>query len=168
MYQDTKGITWNVEKCTFIFQKIERWSGIYRIEVNPFWPMSSQQNNKEASDDDHLTCWWSKYLSKDGWKVTKIMKWLGKIYGGIKVKRGQKHHYLGIDLNFECKGEVKVSMIPYVGEIIKKKSWRFWNININYFCGRIFISDERLKGCKANSRGTSYTVPSYSCKIVIC
>ena len=37
----------------------------------------------------------------------------------MKVKRGRKHHYLGMDLDFQSKGAVEVSMIPYVEEIIK-------------------------------------------------
>ena len=43
----------------------------------------------------------------------------GKFYGDIKVKRGRKHHYLGMDLDFESKGAVEISMVPYVQEIIK-------------------------------------------------
>ena len=39
----------------------------------------------------------------DGWEITKIIKWLGKIYGDIKVKRGRKHHYLRMDMDFEEK-----------------------------------------------------------------
>ena len=37
----------------------------------------------------------------------------------LKVKRGKKHRYLGMDLDFENEGMVKVSKIPYVEEIIK-------------------------------------------------
>ena len=54
----------------------------------------------------------------DGCEITEIIKWLGKIYGDIKVKQGKKHRYLGMDLDFEQKGIVKASMIPYVEEII--------------------------------------------------
>ena len=30
-----------------------------------------------------------KILHKDGWEITEVIKWLGKIYGDIKVKRGK-------------------------------------------------------------------------------
>ena len=54
-----------------------------------------------------------KVLHKDGWESTILMKWLEKLYGDIKVKRGRKHQCLGIDLDFECIGKVMVSMIPW-------------------------------------------------------
>ena len=57
-------------------------------------------------------------ISCDGWEITNIIKWIGKIYVDIKVKCGKKHHYLGMDLDFEQKGVVNVSMVPYVEEII--------------------------------------------------
>ena len=60
-----------------------------------------------------------KMLHEDGWETTKILKWLGKIYEDIKVKRGKQHHYLRLDLNFEENEKVKVSMIPHIEEIMK-------------------------------------------------
>ena len=50
-----------------------------------------------------------KISHENGWEITKIIKWLGKIYGDIKVKRGRKHHYLGMDLDFHNKGAVEIS-----------------------------------------------------------
>ena len=38
---------------------------------------------------------------------------------GYKVKRGRKHHYLGVGMDFEERGVMKVSMIPYVQDIIQ-------------------------------------------------
>ena len=60
-----------------------------------------------------------KISFKDGWEITKIIKQLGRIYGDIKVKKEKKHHYHGMDLDFGNKEMVKVSMIPYMEEIIK-------------------------------------------------
>ena len=37
---------------------------------------------------------------------------------GTKEKHGQKHHYLGMDPDLEQKGEVKITMVPYVEKII--------------------------------------------------
>ena len=48
-----------------------------------------------------------------------MIKWLGKIYGDIKVKKRRKHHYLGMDFDFQNKGAEEVSMIPYVKQITK-------------------------------------------------
>ena len=41
-----------------------------------------------------------KISQKDKWEITKIIKWLGKFYDDIKVKRGKQHHYLGMGLDF--------------------------------------------------------------------
>ena len=49
-----------------------------------------------------------KISHHDGWEVTKIIKWLGKICHDIKVKRGKKHHYLGMDLDFEERNDESV------------------------------------------------------------
>ena len=35
------------------------------------------------------------------------------------MKRGDKHQYLVMEIDFGCKGEVKILMIPHVEEIIK-------------------------------------------------
>ena len=39
--------------------------------------------------------------------------------GKITVSRGKKHKYLGMDLDFNTKGEVKVTMADYTKECIK-------------------------------------------------
>ena len=35
------------------------------------------------------------------------------------MKRGRKHHYWGMDMVLEERGKVKVSMVPYVLEIMR-------------------------------------------------
>ena len=37
----------------------------------------------------------------------------------MTVSRGKKHKYLGMDLDFTMKGEVKVTMVDYTKECIK-------------------------------------------------
>ena len=37
----------------------------------------------------------------------------------MNVSRGKKHKYLGMDLDFTTKGEVKVTMVDYTKECIK-------------------------------------------------
>ena len=48
-----------------------------------------------------------------------MIKWLVKKCGDIRVERGRKHNYLGIDLDFECRENAGRSMIPYVEEMTK-------------------------------------------------
>ena len=38
------------------------------------------------------------------------------------MAKRRKHQYLEMNLDFECKGKVKISMIPYVEEIINNFS----------------------------------------------
>ena len=59
--------------------------------------------------------------------VTRIAKWLRKTYGrlfkdgSVKVKlcQGKIHDYLGMNLYYTIKGEVKITMIPYIKEMIQ-------------------------------------------------
>ena len=37
----------------------------------------------------------------------------------MKLCRGKVHDYLGMNLDYTIKGEVKITMIPYIKEIIK-------------------------------------------------
>ena len=45
-----------------------------------------------------------------------------KKHGDIKVKGGQKQNYLGMNLDFDCNGNLKISMIQYMEEINKNLS----------------------------------------------
>ena len=89
------------------------------FEVNPYDPCIA---NKVIDGKQMIIMWHVddiKISHEDGWEITKMIKWLGKIYRDIKVKRGRKQHYLGMDLDFQNKGVVEVSMISYAEEIIK-------------------------------------------------
>ena len=58
--------------------------------------------------------------------VTHMVEWLHETYervfddgsGLMKVSRGKLHEYLGMTLDFETKGKVTITMIPYVKEIV--------------------------------------------------
>ena len=89
------------------------------FKINPYNPCVA---NKMVNGSQMTNIWHVddlKILHRDGWEITNIIKWLGKNYGNINMKRGRKHHYLGMDMDFGEKGIVKISMIPYVKAIIK-------------------------------------------------
>jgi hypothetical protein len=46
-----------------------------------------------------------------------MIKWLKKVYGEMRISRGNVHNYLGMNLNVESPGEVKVTMIDYLKEV---------------------------------------------------
>ena len=59
--------------------------------------------------------------------VTKMADWLKSTYerlfedgsGQMQIARGKIHEYLGMTLDFTIRGELKITMIPYVKEIVK-------------------------------------------------
>ena len=61
-----------------------------------------------------------KILHADPWEVTKIVKWLGKTCGNIKLSRGKKHEYLGMSLDYEHDGEIRILIKQYVRKIINE------------------------------------------------
>ena len=60
------------------------------------------------------------------WVLDEVIEWLQRDYksifedgsGAIKVAHGKKHKYLGMDIDFSVKGQVKISMCDYVKEIV--------------------------------------------------
>jgi hypothetical protein len=51
----------------------------------------------------------------------KFVKWLNKMYGEygkVTEHRGLKHEYLGMELDYTTKGEVKIGMTDYVKDIL--------------------------------------------------
>ena len=88
------------------------------FELNPYDPCVA---NKMVNGKQFTICWHVddlKLSHVDPNVVTKELKRLEKKYGELKIKRGPKHEYLGIDFDFGVEGEVKISMIPYVKSII--------------------------------------------------
>ncbi len=58
--------------------------------------------------------------------VEQTIEWLRRDYksifkdgsGKMKVSRGKVHKYLGMTLDFTTKGQVKISMVDYVKEVV--------------------------------------------------
>ena len=51
-------------------------------------------------------------------KITKLAIYLSKIYGDLKVKCGHVLDYLVMTHNYSVRGQVQVSMVPYIQNII--------------------------------------------------
>ena len=64
-----------------------------------------------------------------------MAKCLRKIYerlfkdgsGKMKLCRRKVHDYLGMNLDYTIKGEVKITMIPYIKEMIKDFREYYWS-----------------------------------------
>jgi hypothetical protein len=97
------------------------------FEVNPYDPCVA---NKVVQGRQLTVVWHVDDLKVSHRKakvVTKIIDWLKSTYerlfddgsGAMQVSRGKVHKYLDMTLDFNTPGEVKITMIPYVKEILK-------------------------------------------------
>ena len=50
--------------------------------------------------------------------VDLFLEWLEKLFGKLVTRRGKKHTYLGMNLDFTESGSVKKSMIDYLKVLI--------------------------------------------------
>ena len=77
--------------------------------------------NKMINGFQCTICWHVddlKISHRDPAVVDGIIVFLESIYGEVSTARGREHTYLGIDLDYRVSGEVSVSMIPYMQEIV--------------------------------------------------
>ena len=77
--------------------------------------------NKDINGSQCTICWHVddlKISHADPAVVDEILRVLTSIYAPLSVERGRKHTYLGIDLDYSVAGEVSVSMVPYMQEIV--------------------------------------------------
>lgn len=96
------------------------------FEVNPYDPCVANK----IVNGTQLTITWhiddlkiSHLLSK---VVDRMITWLRGKYetlfsdctGAMKVRRGKIHEYVRMTLDFSTRGEVKVTMVPYIKEIV--------------------------------------------------
>ena len=59
-----------------------------------------------------------KVSHKSAFDITKLAGYLDNIYPGLEVNRLIVHDYLGMIQDFTENGNVKVSVIPYLNEIL--------------------------------------------------
>ena len=87
------------------------------FEVNPYDPCVA---NKMV-DGQQMTISWHvddlKASHKDSKVIDDFITWVEQTYGKIgkvKVVRGKVHDYLGMELDYQVKGQVSIGMIPYI------------------------------------------------------
>ena len=93
----------------------------YGFVVNPYNPCVA---NMSTECGKQLTVIWyvNDLMSscKNDFELTKFSCYLGKIYGPkLSMHTGQKHDYLGVDMEFNEDGTLDVSMIEYLKNVIK-------------------------------------------------
>jgi hypothetical protein len=81
--------------------------------------MHGEQDDKRKANDciglhvDDL-----KVLHKDPEVLTDFGKWLTLKYGDCKEHCGTFQEYLGMKLDYSMPGKVKITMIPYLEEML--------------------------------------------------
>ena len=87
------------------------------FEQNPYNPCVANK----IVNGNQLTVVWHvddlKISHVDEAVVDNEVKWLESIYGPLSGSKGLQHTYLGMDLDFSG-GELKVSMVPYLQELV--------------------------------------------------
>ena len=89
------------------------------FQVNLYDPCVA---NKQVNGHQMTIVWHVDDLNvshKDPWEATTMAIFLSKIYGDLKVQCGKQFKYLGMDVDYSTPGEVKISMIPCIGNILK-------------------------------------------------
>jgi hypothetical protein len=89
------------------------------FELNPYDPCVANKviNGKQFTITWHLDD--LKLSHVDAKVVDDTITWLKSVYDkDMRVSRGKKHEYLGMDLDYSVQGEVKVTMIDYLKRVI--------------------------------------------------
>jgi hypothetical protein len=118
---------YGILKAVLLFYKklIKDLTGI-GFKLNPSDPCVA---NKIVNGKQMTLCWHiddMKVSHSEKNKVDNMIKWLHLKYehlfedgsGAMKICRGKIHKYIGMTLDFSVPGECRVSMLPYVKEII--------------------------------------------------
>ena len=96
------------------------------FKMNPYDPCAA---NKIVHGKQMTLCWHvddMKVSHFETKRVDDMVKWLRMMYerlfedgsGTMKVCRGKVHEYIGMTLDFNAPGKVKVTMLPYMKEIV--------------------------------------------------
>ena len=89
------------------------------FEINPYDPCVA---NKMINGSQMTVTWHVddlKISHKESDEVTKFIRELGQLYDNdLTVCRGKAHSYLGMHFDHSTSGTVKISMIPYLKQII--------------------------------------------------
>jgi hypothetical protein len=104
------------------YRKLRKEMEDYGFKVNPYDPCMV---NKVTECKKQMTVIWHvgnlMGLCEDDFKLTKFSSYLAKIYGPeLSMHTGQKHDYLGADMEFNDNGTLDASMITSIRNVISK------------------------------------------------
>ena len=101
------------------YRKLKKELEDYVFTINEMDPCVTNMTTKSGKQ---ITVIWHvddlKISCVDSFEITRLWSYLNKLYGGkVKLNRGKKHEYLGMDLDYSKDGVFKVTMIPYIDSI---------------------------------------------------
>ena len=110
--------------AVLFYKKLLKDLQSYGFELNPYDPCVV---NKTINGEQCTIVWWVDDLKISHYNpqvVDEIVAWLKETYedeeiGKMATTRGKLHEYLGMKLNFQDSGEVKVDMTDYVEQMEK-------------------------------------------------
>jgi hypothetical protein len=107
-----------LKSALLFYKKLTSDLVAHGFKINPYDPCVA---NKMVKGKQMTICWHVddlKISHVDKREVTRMLRWLEKMYGEMRTTRGKQHEYLGMKLDFRKRGKVRVSMIEYLEEII--------------------------------------------------
>jgi hypothetical protein len=108
-----------LRSALFFYKKLLKDLEDRGFVVNPYDPYVG---NKTVNGKQFTITWHVddlKLSHVDVKVVDKMISWLKSIYGkDMRVSRGKKHDYLGMDLDYSVPGEVRVTMVDYLKRVI--------------------------------------------------
>ena len=105
-------------KSALLFYR-KLWTDLSRrgFVVNPYDPCVA---NMDVNGKQLTVCWHVddlKMSHEDPAVLTSLIGWLKGIYGDLRISRGAKHDYLGMEMDFSEKGKVKFGMDEYTKSV---------------------------------------------------
>jgi hypothetical protein len=102
------------------YRKLQKELEQYGFKVNPYDPCIA---NMTTSSGEPITVIWHidnlMGMCTDDFELTKFSCYLAKIYGPkLSMHTGNKHDYLGVDLEFNDDGTLDMSMVNYLKSVI--------------------------------------------------
>ena len=102
------------------YRKLRKEPKQYGMEVNPYNPCVV---NKIMESGKQLTVIWHvddlMASCKIDFELMRFSCYLASMYGPkLTMHMGKKHHYLGVNMEFQEDGTLEVSMVQYLKNVI--------------------------------------------------
>ena len=109
-----------LQSVLLLYIKLLKELEAHGFQINSYNPCVA---NKPINKNKMTAVWHADGLNVShmkSFKITKISKYLSRIYGGLVVHREKVHNYLGTEFDYSDKGTVRLYMVRYLNRIIKE------------------------------------------------